>query len=119
MIWVNGIEMSKVKIRSSKKGYVLEIVEYQDILYHRQWETGEFEIDSDDKVIDKTGDVSLKPEALISVRGDADNIVFWDDPINLVDGTKISTDPNSEDFKNNSTTKEYRIKEGYEIIKSE
>tara|TARA_B110001452_G_C15016685_1_gene355413 strand:- start:87 stop:446 length:360 start_codon:yes stop_codon:yes gene_type:complete len=119
MIWVNGIEMSKVKIGSSKKGYVLEIVEYQDILYHRQWETGEFEIDSDDKVIDKTGDVSLKPEALISVRGDADNIVFWDDPINLVDGTKINTDPNSEDFKNNSTTKEYRIKEGYEIIKSE
>jgi hypothetical protein len=44
---------------------------------------------------------------------------FRNDPINLVDGTKINTDPNSEDFKNNSTTKEYRIKEGYEIIKSE
>ena len=53
MMLVNEIEMSKVKIGSSKKGYVLEIVEYQDILYHRQWETGEFEIDSGDKVIQK------------------------------------------------------------------
>lgn len=61
MILVNEIEMSKVKIGSSKKGYVLEIVEYQDILYHRQWETG---------------DVFLKPEALISGRGGSDNIVF-------------------------------------------
>ena len=111
--------MSKIKLMPSKNGYVLEIVEYEDILYHRRWNTGEFEIDSSDKVIDETGDVCLKPETLLSIGGDLDNIVFWDDPINLVDGAKTNTDPKSEDFKNSSTTKEYRIKDGYEIVISE
>lgn len=107
--------MSKIKIGSSKYGHVLEYVEYEDIIYHRKWESGEFQINESDKVINSTGDVSLNPETLLRVSGDLNNIVYWEDPINLVDGEETDVDPTSDEFRESSTIKEYWIVDGYEI----